>query len=184
MSSPPPVKQLPLDPPAVMAATVLVDRFRVVFLLRERHWQRLTLGVFGGLCAVSFNLWHAPVTPWLSTTAAGLSGGLFIGLGALLLWIRSDTARRALHGSKEPPRERILQAVSCITQISNAWLLWAAAGHVVVIAGTVLHARLMVPAGALLLWLALLPTFGLIVYGVSCMPTRERLMSLLREGRK
>ena len=166
-----------------MAATVLVDRFQVVTKLRWLHWQGLTLGVSGGLLAVSYNLWHAPVAPWLSTTAAALSGGLFIGLGALLLWIRSDTARRALHVSKAPPRERILQAVACITRINNAWLLWAAVGHVVVIGATVLHARLMVPAGAMLLWLALLPTFGLIVYGLWYVPTRERLMRLLREGR-
>lgn len=166
-----------------MALAVLVDRFQVVAKLRLFHWQRLTLGVFGALMVISYNVWHAPVTPWLSPVSGMAIGGLFIGLGAALLWIRSETARRALHASKGPPRERILQAVACIGQISNAWLLWAATGHVLVGVATLLRARLTVPAGSQLLWLALLPTVGLIGYGVFCIPTRARLMALLHEGR-
>ena len=183
MQSTPPSSSPGTATPAALAVTVLVDRFRVVTKLRLFHWQRLTLGVFGALIVISYNLWHAPVTPWLSPVGGTAIGGLFIGLGAVLLWIRSETARRALHASKGPPRERILQAVACIGQISNAWLLWAAAGHVLVGVATLLRARLMVPAGSQVLWLALLPTVGLIAYGVCCIPTRARLMTLLNEGR-
>lgn len=169
--------------PATVAVTVLVDRFQVVAKLRMFHWQRLTLGIFGALVVISYNLWHAPVTPWLSPACGTALGGLFIGLGAALLWIRSETARRSLHDSEEPPRERILQTVACIGQISNAWLLWSAVGHVLVGVATLLRARLMVPAGSQVLWLALLPTAGLIAYGIFCIPTRARLIALLHEGR-
>lgn len=160
----------------------LIDRFQVVAKMRMFHWQRVTLGVFGALVATSYNLWHHSVAPWMTASTGAIIGGIFVLLGAGLLWIRSETARRAVHRSSAQPRDQILQAVECIERISNAWLLWAAAGHVLICIATILRARWLVPPESNVLWLAMTPTFGLIAYGFLFVPTRERLVNLLGEG--
>ena len=170
---------LPPDPEVLVR---LIDRFQVVAKMRMFHWQRVTLGVFGAFAATSYNLWHKPITPWMTASTGAMIGGAFVVIGAGLLWVRSETARRAVHRSTAIPRDQILQAVECIGRISNAWLVWAAAGHVLVCLATILRARLLVPPESNVLWLALTPTVGLIAYGVLFVPTRERLVQLLGEG--
>lgn len=157
----------------------LIDRWQVVAKMRMFHWQRVTLGVFGGLAATSYNLWHKPIAPWMTVSDGAMIGGGYVVIGAGLLWIRSEMARRALHRSTAPPRDQILQAVECIERIGNAWLFWAAAGHVIMCLATIVNARFTMPPDSIVLWLALTPTFGLIAYGLLFVPTRERLVQLL-----
>ena len=160
----------------------LIDRFQVVAKMRLLHWQRVTLGMFGAFAATSYNLWHKPIAPWMTAFSGAMLGVSFILIGAVLLWVRSESARRAVHQSTALPRDQILLAVECIGRISNAWLLWAAAGHVLICLATLVRARLVVAPESIVLWLALTPTFGLLVYSLLFIPTRERLIQVLSEG--
>jgi len=158
----------------------LIDRFQIIAKMRLLHWQRITLGVFGALAATSFNLWHKPITPWLSQSTEVALGAGYLLMGAVLVWVRSETANRTAQQFTAKPRDQVLQAVDSVSRIGNAWLLWAAAGHILMCLATVLRARLMVAPDSLLLWLALTPTCGLLAYGLWFVPTRERLLRLIQ----
>lgn len=158
----------------------LIDRFQLIPKLRLLHWQRVSLGGFGALAALSYNLWHKPVEPWLSLVGATVLGGVYLVAGAIALWVRMETCRRALEQPAANTREQVLRAAESLSRVGNAWLLWAAIGHALICIATFLRARLLVPPESIVLWFAVLPTIGQVAHGLCRAPTRERLLALVR----
>ena len=157
---------------------LLIDRFRLVEKLRLMHWQRITLGSFGAMACISYNLWHKPLTPWLSPEGGEVLGVLYLLIGATLLWIRFTTCERQVHATVATPRERTLLIAEVSGRYGNAWLAWAAAGHILICLATFLRLHFSLGSTSLPLWLALTPTWGLLAYGFFHAPTRARLLQL------
>lgn len=156
----------------------LIDRFRLVEKLRPLHWQRITLGSFGAVACISYNLWHKPLTPWLSPDGGDMLGVGYLLIGATMLWIRFTTCERQLRAPVPTPRERAIVIAEVSGRYGNAWLAWAAAGHILICLGTFLRLHLSLESTSLPLWLALTPTCGLLAYGFLHAPTRSRLLTL------
>ncbi len=158
--------------------SALIERFQLVEKLRLMHWQRITLGGFGALASLTYNLWHKPLTPWLSLEGGELFGVLYLAIGAVLLWIRFTTCDRQLGKPADSARERAVLLAEVSGRFGNAWLAWAAAGHVLVCVLTLLRVHVSLDFAALPLWLALTPTVGLLAYGALEVPSRARLLAL------
>lgn len=159
---------------------LLIDRFRLVEQVRLMHWQRITLGCFGGLAASTYNLWHKPLTPWLAPENGELLGTLYLLIGATVVWIRIAACQRQLHQPVGSAREQALLLAEVSGRFGNAWLAWAAVGHMLICLGTFLRLHFSLTPTSLPLWLAIVPTIGLLAYGLLEIPTRERLLALKR----
>ena len=164
------------DPAAELGA--VIDRFRLIEKLRLIHWQRLTLGGFGAFASLAYNLAHKSLAPWLALSTCMTVAVGYLLLGALVMWVRlARGEQRVRQAVVDAPRDRALLMAEVLGQVGNAWLAWAAVGHVLICVGTVLRLHIGFTPAALPLWLALTPSFGLLAYGLSHIPTRERLLA-------
>ncbi len=168
------------EPVTTEQVGALIDRFRLVEQLRLMHWQRITLGAFGGLAASTYNLWHKPLTPWLAPENGEVLGVLYLLVGATVVWIRIATCQRQLAQPVGTARERALLLAEVSGRMGNAWLAWSAVGHVLICLGTFLRLHFSLTPTSLPLWLALVPTFGLLAYGLLEIPSLARLLALDR----
>ncbi len=160
-----------------------IDRWGLLPRLVDMQRQRLILGLVGAMASVGFNLWHPAVESSIPVIPVAVLAGLYLVVGAGLLVVRRQAARRVLiRQAKETApvalRDRALALAAVINRTGNAWLAWAAAGHMVIAVGAPTRLGLAAGLPGTLLWLLALPTVGLLVHGLATMPTRERLLAL------
>ena len=154
----------------------LIDRFKLVQKLRLLHWQQVCLGAVVALAAVAYNVVTPPAEPQVTPTLTLSVAVLFLVVGGGLVWWRIESARRYLAEPAPTPRERALRLAESATRIGNAWLSWATAGNLLLGLGTLARLKFSLTPEALVLWVALLPTIGLLSHGVINIPSRKRLL--------